>query len=828
MSTNGTEHLGPELASALASALGRQSDLHVEATSRLIEALSESENKLRRRVEFLSQVVFELDDAGMLEYVSPAWQRVMGEDSMRCLRLPFRNFLREGYRQTFDDFFADTSRTRHTFQAKPERWESSWAKFSIARVPDGGFVGAIEDLSAEQSARSEIEMLSLVASATDNMVIITDARGHTTWVNGAFTRRTGYTLDDMEGRTPGSVLQREGTSRDVARVLGTAIHEHRSVLAEILNFTKTGDPYWVQLQITPVLDTAGEVTRFVSIQTDTTERRAADEALRARSASLEERIAERTSELVAARRRAETATNSKSVFLANMSHEIRTPLNAIIGLSSLCLTTDLDTRQRDYLSKVERSAQHVLRIVSEILDMSKVESGVMTLEHRDFSMRTLLEQTEAITLHLAQTKGIGLTVVCDAEVPDFVVGDSVRLQQVLLNLIGNAVKFTERGSVDVRVAVTEREQEHAVVQFTVSDTGIGFPNEMANRLFDPFSQLDNSPTRNAGGTGLGLAISKRLVSLMGGDFQVKSTVGVGSTFSFTVDLALGDAQALMRQDMEKRDLAERGRTRCRGARILVAEDNELNQQVVRELLESVGAQVTIAGNGLEALQQLDAGHRFDAILMDVQMPVLDGMEATRSIRERSEGAAIPIIATTANATVEERQRCLVIGMNDFVTKPVDPDELFQVLSRWLDVHRDRVTPEETTPAPSAPTRDVSTDIIMPNLDLTALEKIVGGDAAKVTRLLGVFMTTTQKTLTEMDVCVASGQIPSVGRLAHRLRSAAATVGAHRIARKCEALESSIGVADAPARTARRVAEMHELFADVEREVARRNQSAELA
>ena len=234
MASSGSENLNPDIATAI----GRQADLHVEVTSRLLEALSESENKLRRRVEFLSQVVFELDDAGMLDYVSPAWLHVMGEDPMRSLRLPFRNFLREGYRQTFDEFFADTSRARHTFQAKAQRWESSWAKISIARVPDGGFVGAIEDLSSEQQAQGEIEMLSLVASATDNMVIITDARGHTTWVNNAFTRRTGYTLDDMEGKTPGSVLQREETSRDVTRVLGTAIREHRSARAEIL--TETG------------------------------------------------------------------------------------------------------------------------------------------------------------------------------------------------------------------------------------------------------------------------------------------------------------------------------------------------------------------------------------------------------------------------------------------------------------------------------------------------------------------------------------------------------------------------------------------------------------
>ena len=801
-------------------------DIHVEATSRLVDALAESENRLRRCVEFLSQVVFELDEDGILVFISPAWLRVMGEDPMRCLRLPLRQFVREEYRQTLDGFLADRTRLRHSFEAHPARWETSWAKFSLARVPEGGFVGAIEDLTAQQRARSEIEMLSLVASATDNMVIITDAQGATTWVNDAFTRRTAYTIDDMEGRTPGSVLQRAGSERHVAESLGRAVREQRSAHAEILNFTKSGAPYWVQLQISPVHDATGQVTRFVSIQSETTERRAADAALRARSASLEERVSERTAELIAARRRAESATNAKSVFLANMSHEIRTPLNAIIGLSSLCLTTDLDERQRDYLTKVDRSAQHVLRVVSEILDMSKIESGTLALDRVDFSIRTVLEQTEAIMLHLAQSQGIALSVTCESDVPEHVVGDPVRVQQVLLNLLSNAVKFTSRGSVDLSVSVVEREGAHVVLRFSVSDTGIGFPPEMAERLFEPFAQLDNSSTREVGGTGLGLSISKRLVSLMGGEFRVKSTPGLGSTFSFTASLPVSSAQDLVRTVAAQREQADRGRARARGAAILVAEDNELNQQVARELLESVGATVSIAEDGLEVLRLLDEGKTFDLILMDVQMPRLDGMETTRRIRERGEGASIPIIATTANATPEERQRCRVIGMNDFVSKPVMPDQLFQTLSRWLS------TSSAVPPAPASHGASTSEpavldfktrEIRMPNLDLSALEKMVAGDPAKLSRLLGIFVSTTQKTLAEMEACIAGEQLPTLARLAHRLRSAAATVGAHRIARQCEALESSTTEADAADRAARRVQEIQALFAEVQQELAERSE-----
>jgi len=812
------------------SAESRQPDIDVEATSRLIEAFADAETRLRRRVEFLSQVVFELDATGFVEYVSPAWQRVMGEDPMRCLRTPFRDFLRDEYRQTFDDFLAEPRRRQHTFEAQPSRGETSWARFSITRVPEGGFIGVIDDVSAEQQARSEIEMLSLVARTTDNMVIITDAQGCTTWVNDAFTRRTGYTNHDMAGRTPGSVLQRANTARDVIDRLGRSIRERESVQAEILNFTKHGDPYWVQLDITPVLGASGAVTRFVSIQSDVTQRRAAEEELRARSVSLEERIAERTADLVTARRRAETATNVKSVFLANMSHEIRTPLNAIIGLSSLCLTTDLDTRQRDYLTKVERSAQHVLRIVSEILDMSKVESGMVTLSKSDFSIRKLLEQTEAITLHLAQNRGLALTIACAPTVPAFLVGDDVRLQQVLLNLIGNAVKFTEHGGVDLNVSVEKHDGAHVMLLFSVSDTGVGFPNVLADRLFEPFNQRDNSSSRSAGGTGLGLAISKSIVALMGGEFRVTSTERLGSTFAFTATFAVSNAQDLVRQDEANRDQTERGRARCRGARILVAEDNTLNQQVAQELLLSAGAIVTIAENGAEVIQRLDAGETFDAILMDVQMPVLDGMEATRCIRERQDSSAVPIIATTANATAEARQRCLVIGMNDFVAKPLNPDNLFQVLNRWLE--RNAVAPigEASTPAPQRaeePVTFATRDVHMPSLDLTALETIVGGDPAKVTRLLGVFAATTTQTIAEMNSCVTTGQLAMVARLAHRLRSAAATVGAHRIAHICEVLESTSGAGGADARIVEHIADLQARFAEVEVDVATRRTATDL-
>jgi two-component system sensor histidine kinase/response regulator len=801
-------------------------DVHAESTARLTEALAESEVRLRRRVEFLSQVVFELDVKGTLDYVSPAWLAVMGEEPMRCLRRPLRAFLRESFRHAFDAFLADVSRERFSFDAQPERWEPRHIRVSIARVPEGGFVGAIEDVTAERESRSEIDMLSMVASATDNMVIITDAEGRTIWVNAAFTRRTDYTLDDLEGRRPGSVLQGKGTDGAVVHDMGRAIREQRSCQAEILNFTKQGVPYWAQLQITPVFDSLGKVTRYVSTQTDVTERHRADAEIRARSAMLEERVNERTSELVLARRRAEAAAQAKSLFLAHMSHEIRTPLNAILGLSSLALTTELDSRQFDYVSKIELAAQHVLRVASEILDLSRTESGAMTLQNLDFSVRRMIEQTEATMFHLAQSQRIALTVTCEPAVPEFLVGDEMRLQQVLINLIGNAVKFTDEGSVDVSVSVADREGPHITLRFAVSDTGIGFPPEAISTIFDPFTTVDTPAAQRAKGAGLGLAITKRIVSLMGGEIWVESTQGLGSTFAFTAQFLIGNGHDVARQDALRREQANSGRARCKGARILVAEDNVLNQQVLQEQLVMLGAEVTIACDGSEVLRYLDAGQEFDIILMDVQMPVMDGLQATRLIREREMLRDIPIVALSANSDPDHRERHRRVGMNDSLPKPWGTEELYLMLNQWLAPTRGASADRPGLPvqggaavgaadAGPTPASVDSHEVNMPALDLQALEKLVGGNAEKVARLLGVFMKTTRETLREMTEAMNGGHFNAVGRLAHRLRSSAATVGAHRLALKCESLESSAGGADAEARVARRLSELHVLFAELE-------------
>ena len=385
---------------------------------------------------------------------------------------------------------------------------------------------------------------------------------------------------------------------------------------------------------------------------------------------------------------AEAANRAKSTFLATMSHEIRSPMNAILGLSHLALRTELTPKQSDYLGKIHSSAENLLGVITEILDFSKIEAGKLELEQVRFALRRVLDDVAAVSGYRAREKGLELVFSLESEVPQVLEGDPVRLGQVLTNLIGNAVKFTDQGEVVVQGAVERRETERIQLRFEVRDTGIGMEQERAETLFEAFAQADSSTTRKYGGTGLGLSISKRLVEAMGGSIGVRSTLGVGSTFSFTAWFGYrrqwdGDEGDNAPSASLSSGSGDRRVSGLAGLSVLLVEDNTINQQVAQELLQRAGSEVLIAENGGEALRRLAAlaPQRPDAVLMDLQMPEMDGYEATRRIRSRAEYADLPIIAMTAHASEEERRRCLGAGMNDHVTKPVDPELLLATLSR---------------------------------------------------------------------------------------------------------------------------------------------------
>ena len=545
-------------------------------------------------------------------------------------------------------------------------------------------------------AGGELRLRSIMDNS-QAMIFAKDADGRLLFANRQARHRYGRPEAELLGRTvrdlhPAAEAQViEGYD---ARVWATGTaHTYDERTAG-----PTGGTVHMFGSLFPLTDDAGRMTALCGVLTDITEQTAAAEALRAAEESAERLTAEAQLARAAAdgaRDLAQAASAAKSEFLANMSHEIRTPLNGVIGMAELLLGTGLTPEQDRFTRVLRTSADALLGVINQVLDFSKIEAGKLELEQTPFDLHEVVQGTVEMLAHRAAAKGLVLAADIAADVPRSIAGDPVRLRQILVNLVNNAVKFTDRGRVDVRVTIDDAAAAaytwEADLRFEVVDTGPGVPADRIDRLFQSFSQVDASTTRRHGGTGLGLAISARLARLMGGETGVRSTVGQGSTFWFTARVRpVQVAQCVDPATADGVAPAAAADALVRGMRVLVAEDNEVNQEVVTHMLRRWGCAVTVVNDGRAAVEAVAADpDGFDLVLMDCQMPVLDGFAASIEIRDAEAAAAgtaavrlrpVPILALTASAVVGDRERCLDAGMTGYVTKPIQPAELLAALA----------------------------------------------------------------------------------------------------------------------------------------------------
>lgn len=533
-------------------------------------------------------------------------------------------------------------------------------------------IGTNQDVT-ERIHEQELEKLALAATQSYNSVIIADKNGKIEWVNEGFTKLTGYELSEVLN-THGELL-RKGLPTGLSEKESfheSIMKEKFPITYESKNFTKEGKEYWVITTLTPVIGKSGEVERIIAIDSDITLRKQMEQELVTTN-----RIAEHSlkkgnkalNELIKAKKELETLMKVKEQFFANMSHEIRTPMNAIVGFTNLLLKTQIGAEQKQYVDAIKTSGENLLVIINDILDFSKIQSGKFSFEKINLSLSQLISTLTDLLLPKSVEKNITLSTRIDKQVPDKLVGDPTRLSQILLNLVGNAIKFTEKGDVKIEVKLIEETETSVKLLFSVVDTGIGISKDKLSTIFQGFTQASNETTRKYGGTGLGLTIVKQLIELQGGDIFVKSEIAVGSEFAFNLQFEKADKSVV---ETEHYNPKEDEIISVKGLNILLVEDNLLNQVLAKKVLTDWHWNVEIAENGLIALEKVKQTD-FDVILMDIQLPEMDGYEATRNIRkmENTVKSNVPIIAMTAHAMSGEAEKCIAIGMDEYISKPFD-------------------------------------------------------------------------------------------------------------------------------------------------------------
>jgi len=556
------------------------------------------------------------------------------------------------------------------------------------------------------------------------------------------------------------------------------IRKEGDVLLTETNVPLNGENRILWAKASPLYDSAGNAVGAIESIRDITDRKQMEAELIQAKDTAEE-----------AHRIAEAASRAKSTFLANMSHEIRTPLNSIIGFTNLILDTEISDKQRDFLQKIVISSQNLLGIINDILDFSKIEAGKLVFDRVNFNLHSIIDHLSSMFSETATKKGIELMISLAGEVPSSLMGDPLRLSQVLINLINNAIKFTATGEVSISVSVDAMGSQMVRLRFAVRDTGIGIAQEALTKIFDTFTQADESMTRRFGGTGLGLSICKRLVEMMGGDLWVESTLGKGSTFYFTADFKLSpDNEQTKITVITQMDAIKS----LKGAQILLVEDNIINQQVAKEILEGAGFVVEVANNGPEALDAVRA-RSYDAVLMDIQMPEMSGYEATRLIRNDPRNANLPVIAMTAHVRQGASEDCFAAGMIDYVSKPIDREELFTVLTRRVTPGSTRMTSEPETVREEVKEQTIEPSLpdSLPGIDISSALRRLGGNRKLFFRLLKVFSCDYIDATAEINAALHCSDGEKAMRLAHTIKGVSGNFSAENLRVAASELEKGI-------------------------------------
>jgi PAS domain S-box-containing protein len=545
-----------------------------------------------------------------------------------------------------------------------------------------GALLTFRDVSERREVLERLRLQGAALEAASNSILIADRSHKIIWVNQGFTKLTGYAMEEAVGQNPVQLLSGLRDEQVLADLWST-INSKKSWHGEVKSSRRDGTVYDDDVTITPVLDQYGAITHFLGISRDITGRKQSEQALLQANLALDEanrqlvQTKDRANDLAL---RAERASAAKSEFLVNMRHDILMPLNGILGAGSLLRDTELSEPQFNYLEGLSISAEALYGIVTDILDFSEIEAGQLVIESVEFAPEQVIGDLLAPFAARAAERGIELRTQMDRSIPAGLVGDPRRLSQVIGNLLDNALKFTKRGCIACSVAVVRRSTEGAELEFCVRDSGVGIRPEDQEHLFQAFSQLDGHALRNCGGTGLGLAISKRLTNLMGGEIWYESQPGLGSTFTFRLSFGLAAGASARAYDVA----LSQGEKRFSGERVLLVEDNVFNQQVAIALLEAGGLQVTLAQNGLEAVQMV-AERDFDLVLMDIHMPVMDGLTAARQIRKlaKPDIDTLPILAVSADRMEQDVKAILGAGMNAHLPKPYTLDALYGTISLWM-------------------------------------------------------------------------------------------------------------------------------------------------